>query len=157
MFCYQCEQTARGEGCGKSGVCGKQPDVAALQDLLVYALTGLAQAATVGRKAGIRDRAADVFTCEALFATITNVDFNPERFPPLIRRSAAYRDGAKPGRNYYTEFVEKTPADCIVLPFTISSLWLRSSAPLPGASGSSLAFSACGPVPLSVRSACACP
>ena len=92
MFCYQCEQTARGEGCGKSGVCGKQPDVAALQDLLVYALTGLAQAAAAGRKAGIRDRAADVFTCEALFATITNVDFNPERFPPLIRRSAAYRD-----------------------------------------------------------------
>ena len=45
MFCYQCEQTARGEGCGKSGVCGKQPDVAALQDLLVYALTGMAQAA----------------------------------------------------------------------------------------------------------------
>jgi hydroxylamine reductase len=92
MFCYQCEQTARGEGCGKSGVCGKQPDVAALQDLLVYALTGLAQAAAVGRKAGIRDRAADVFTCEALFATITNVDFNPERFPPLIRRSVSYRD-----------------------------------------------------------------
>ncbi|MEK6654158.1 MAG: hypothetical protein AABY92_03280 [Thermodesulfobacteriota bacterium] len=92
MYCYQCEQTARGEGCGKSGVCGKQPDVAALQDLLVYALTGLAQAAAVGRKAGIRYRAADVFTCEPLFATVTNVDFNPERFPPLIRRSAAYRD-----------------------------------------------------------------
>jgi hydroxylamine reductase len=92
MFCYQCEQTARGEGCDKSGVCGKQPDVAALQDLLVYSLTGLAQAAAAGRKAGIRDRAADVFTCEALFATITNVDFNPERFPPLIRRSVACRD-----------------------------------------------------------------
>ena len=41
MFCYQCEQTAKGEGCTKIGVCGKQPEVAALQDLLVYALKGL--------------------------------------------------------------------------------------------------------------------
>ena len=53
----------------------------------------MAQAATAARKAGIRDRAADVFTCEALFATITNVDFDPDRFLPLIRRAAALRDG----------------------------------------------------------------
>jgi hydroxylamine reductase len=92
MFCYQCEQTVKGIACDVSGVCGKQPDVAALQDLLVYALTGLAQAAAAARKAGIRDRAADVFTCEALFATVTNVDFDPDRFLPLIRRSAAMRD-----------------------------------------------------------------
>ncbi len=92
MFCYQCEQTARGIACDKSGVCGKPPDVAALQDLLVYALTGLAQAAVSARKAGIRDRAADVFTCEALFATVTNVDFDPERFLPLIRRAVELRD-----------------------------------------------------------------
>jgi len=43
MFCYQCEQTAKGLGCDKLGVCGKQPDVSDLQDLLVYALTGLAR------------------------------------------------------------------------------------------------------------------
>ena len=93
MFCYQCEQTAKGEGCDKSGVCGKLPDVAALQDLLVYALTGLAQAAAAARKAGIRDHEADVFTCEALFATLTNVDFDPARFSTLIHRAAALRDG----------------------------------------------------------------
>ena len=92
MFCYQCEQTARGEGCGKSGVCGKKPDVAALQDLLVYTLTGLAQAAAAAGRAGIRDRKVDVFACEALFATVTNVDFDPERFPPLIRKAAALRN-----------------------------------------------------------------
>ncbi len=92
MFCYQCEQTARGEGCGKSGVCGKLPDVAALQDLLVYALTGMAQAAVAAAKAGIRDRAVDLFTCEALFATLTNVDFDPARIAPLIRRAAVLRD-----------------------------------------------------------------
>ncbi|MDP2839932.1 MAG: hydroxylamine reductase, partial [Syntrophales bacterium] len=92
MFCYQCEQTARGEGCGKSGVCGKQPDVAALQDLLLYALTGMAQAAVAAQRVGIRDRAADLFVCEALFTTVTNVDFDPERLAPLIRRAAALRD-----------------------------------------------------------------
>ena len=92
MFCYQCEQTAKGIACDKSGVCGKLPDVAALQDLLVYALTGLAQAAVSARKAGIRDREADLFSCEALFATLTNVDFDPERFLPLIHRAAALRD-----------------------------------------------------------------
>jgi len=92
MFCYQCEQTARGQGCDKSGVCGKPPDVAALQDLLVWALTGMAQAARAAADAGFRDRAVAVFTCEALFATVTNVDFDPERFVPLIRRAVALRD-----------------------------------------------------------------
>ncbi len=52
MFCYQCEQTAKGEGCTKIGVCGKQPEVAALQDLLVYAIRGLSQVAVEGRKVG---------------------------------------------------------------------------------------------------------
>jgi len=49
MFCYQCEQTAKGEGCTKIGVCGKQPEVAALQDLLIYALKGLSLYAVEGR------------------------------------------------------------------------------------------------------------
>ena len=48
MFCFQCEQTAKGEGCTKIGVCGKQPDVAVLQDLLIYAVKGLSQVAVEG-------------------------------------------------------------------------------------------------------------
>ena len=95
MFCYQCEQTAKGEGCTKIGVCGKQPDVAALQDLLVYALRGLALYAVEGRKVGVRDRGVDVFTCEAAFSTLTNVNFDPERFPTLINRCVALRDQMK--------------------------------------------------------------
>jgi hydroxylamine reductase len=66
--------------------------VAALQDLLVYALAGLGQVAAAAGQSGIRDREADVMACEGLFATLTNVDFDPERFPPLIRRAAALRD-----------------------------------------------------------------
>ena len=92
MFCNQCEQTAKGTGCDKSGVCGKQPDVAALQDLLVYALAGMSQVACAARQAGIVDRVADVMTSEGLFATVTNVDFDPERFDPLIRRVVALRE-----------------------------------------------------------------
>ncbi|MGA2332267.1 MAG: hydroxylamine reductase [Syntrophales bacterium] len=92
MFCYQCEQTAKGEACTNAGVCGKQADVAALQDLLTYALTGLSLVAAEGRKVGIVDRDVDVFICGSLFATLTNVNFDPERFAALLRQSVQYRD-----------------------------------------------------------------
>ncbi len=92
MFCYQCEQTAKGEGCVKIGVCGKQPDVAALQDLLTYAVKGLSQVAVEGRKVGITDNQTDIFTCEALFSTLTNVDFDPNRFVTLINRTVELRE-----------------------------------------------------------------
>jgi len=92
MFCYQCEQTAKGEGCDKVGVCGKQPDVAALQDLLTYALAGLSVVAHAGRKVGIVNKRVDILTCEALFATLTNVSFDPERFAVLINECATLRD-----------------------------------------------------------------
>jgi len=95
MFCYQCEQTAKGEGCTKVGVCGKQPDVAALQDLLIYALKGLSLYAVEGRKVDVNDREVNVFTCEAIFSTLTNVDFDPDRFPPLINRCVELRDNLK--------------------------------------------------------------
>jgi hydroxylamine reductase len=92
MFCNQCEQTAKGEGCTKVGVCGKQPDVAALQDLLTHAVKGLAVCAVEGRKVGVKDREADVFACEAIFSTLTNVDFDPDRFVSLVRRCVALRE-----------------------------------------------------------------
>ena len=95
MFCFQCEQTAKGEGCTKVGVCGKQPEVAALQDLLIYALKGLSLFAAEGRKVGINDQEVNVFACEALFSTLTNVNFDPERFPPLINRCVELRENLK--------------------------------------------------------------
>ena len=95
MFCFQCEQTAKGEGCTNVGVCGKGPEVAALQDLLVYALKGLSLYAIEGRKAGINEDAVNTFTCEAMFSTLTNVDFDSERFVELIKKSVAMRDSLK--------------------------------------------------------------
>ncbi len=95
MFCYQCEQTAKGEGCVKIGVCGKQADVAALQDLLTHAMKGLALFAVEGRKVGESDRQVNVFTCEALFSTLTNVNFDPADIANLIRRAVELRDALK--------------------------------------------------------------
>ena len=95
MFCYQCEQTAKGTGCTVLGVCGKQPEVAALQDLLLYTLMGLSQVAVEGRKVGVSDPDVNVFTVKAAFSTLTNVDFDPERFLALITEAAGKRDRLK--------------------------------------------------------------
>jgi hydroxylamine reductase len=95
MFCYQCEQTAKGEGCTKIGVCGKKPEVAAMQDLLVYVLKGLSQVAVQAREMGITDHEVDVFTCEATFATLTNVNFDPERFVEFVDRAVELREALK--------------------------------------------------------------
>ena len=95
MFCFQCEQTAKGEGCTKIGVCGKQPEVAALQDLLVYATKGIAQVAVAGAKVNVSDPAVNQFTCEAIFSTLTNVDFDPARFVTLVKDAVKHRDALK--------------------------------------------------------------
>ena len=92
MFCYQCEQAAKGQGCTVSGVCGKDPETAALQDLLVYAVEGLSMYAHRARELGVRDAEADVFVPEALFSTLTNVSFDPDRFRELIARACGLRE-----------------------------------------------------------------
>jgi len=95
MFCFQCEQTAKGEGCTKIGVCGKKPEIAALQDLLIYTVKGLSLVAVEGRKKGLSDDQVDRFTCEAIFSTLTNVDFDPDRFVKLITEGVNLRDACK--------------------------------------------------------------
>jgi hydroxylamine reductase len=76
MFCYQCEQTAGGTGCTKSGVCGKNEDIQSLQDTLLYGLKGIAAYAYHARELGARDEQVDSFMHEALFKTVTNVSFD---------------------------------------------------------------------------------
>ncbi|NLX91142.1 MAG: hydroxylamine reductase [Firmicutes bacterium] len=92
MFCHQCEQTARGTGCTVRGVCGKNPEVAALQDLLIHALKGLSLYAVEGRKCGLTDAKVNHFTCESLFATLTNVNFDAARFEGFIKRCTELRE-----------------------------------------------------------------
>jgi hydroxylamine reductase len=92
VFCYQCEQTAKGEGCTVRGVCGKDLETAALQDLLIYALKGLSMYAHRARRLGVTDHEADVFVLEGLFATLTNVNFDPERFRELVFTACGLRE-----------------------------------------------------------------
>lgn len=95
MFCYQCEQTVGGTGCTKFGSCGKDPISAALQDLLLYATEGISMYAHRAGEMGIRDREIDVFAIEALFTTVTNVNFDPERLQSLVMKATEFKERAK--------------------------------------------------------------
>jgi hydroxylamine reductase len=109
MFCYQCEQTAKGTGCTVRGVCGKDAETAALQDLLVYATKGISMYAHRARELGVSDHAIDVFTIEALFSTLTNVNFDPERLQCWLLKAAEVRDKAKGLYEGACERVGRTP------------------------------------------------
>jgi hydroxylamine reductase len=76
MFCNQCEETARGIACTKVGVCGKNEDIASLQDTLIYGLKGVAAYAYHARELGMRDEQVDAFMHDGLFSTLTNVNFD---------------------------------------------------------------------------------
>lgn len=95
MFCYQCEQASNGKGCTKIGVCGKDPEVSALQDLLIYTLKGLSLVANEGRGHKVNDQDVNLFLAKGLFSTLTNVDFDPQRFDKLIRKSVELREDLK--------------------------------------------------------------
>jgi hydroxylamine reductase len=95
MFCYQCEQTAKGVGCTAFGVCGKDPQTASLQDLLIYALKDISRYAHFARQLGAVDRTINVFTIKALFSTLTNVNFDPTRFLVLLQEAASIKQRAK--------------------------------------------------------------
>lgn len=95
MFCYQCEQAVKGAGCTAFGNCGKDPQTAALQDLLVYALKDISRYAHRARELGRIDETINVFTVKALFSTLTNVNFAPVRFQAFLRQAASIREKAK--------------------------------------------------------------
>lgn len=117
MYCNQCEQTAKGVGCTTHGVCGKDADVAALQDLLIHAAMGLSLYAQEGRKVGLVDSEVNLFTAQGIFATLTNVDFDPARFQNLINKAVSLRgelkgkiDGAGGNVNFEADAANFTPA-----------------------------------------------
>jgi hydroxylamine reductase len=95
MFCYQCEQTSKGEGCQTIGVCGKDETTATLQDLLIHVIKGISMYAHRARQQGAADPEIDAFTIRAIFATLTNVNFDPERLVELIHQAEVTRDAAR--------------------------------------------------------------
>ncbi|MCI5159112.1 MAG: hydroxylamine reductase, partial [Candidatus Electrothrix sp. AUS1_2] len=95
MYCNQCEQTAKGIACTAIGVCGKNEQVADIEDVLIYALCGMSLFAHEARQKGITDEAVDRFTMEAVFSTLTNVNFDPERFVVLINKAVELPESLK--------------------------------------------------------------
>jgi hydroxylamine reductase len=95
MFCYQCQETVKNEGCNIKGVCGKTEETANLQDLLIYVLKGIAIYTEKAKAAGALDGKYGRFTIEALFATITNVNFDNDRIIELMREALKLRNELK--------------------------------------------------------------
>ncbi len=113
MFCNQCEQTERssnGDGCASGkGLCGKDAPTADLQDLLLYAVEGVAQHASAARQLGVVDQEARRFILHAVFSTLTNVNFDAARFVPLIQQAAAVRDRLRDAAAAQAERLGQTP------------------------------------------------
>ncbi|NLX48346.1 MAG: hydroxylamine reductase [Methanospirillum sp.] len=111
MFCYQCEETVRGTGCTTRGVCGKDEVLAGLQDVLLYVARGIAHRDLAAREAGGAgsDEARHILI-DALFMTITNVNFDPEVFRDEIRRAVALRDALPPAGPGAPDAATWTPA-----------------------------------------------
>jgi len=99
MFCYQCEQTARTDtsvGCStERGNCGKDAQTSDLQDLLIYAVKGIAQYNQLARENGNADNEASAFILKSMFSTLTNVNFNAARFTAMIQEASVIRDRVK--------------------------------------------------------------
>ncbi len=95
MFCYQCQETAKGTGCTIKGVCGKEESTAGLQDLLVFILKGLAVADREVRKQGKDNADTGMFVAQAMFATITNANFDNARITALIKEALQRREALK--------------------------------------------------------------
>ncbi|NLM98152.1 MAG: hydroxylamine reductase [Halanaerobiaceae bacterium] len=95
MFCFQCQETAKGKGCAVRGVCGKTDEVANLQDLLIYILKGISVYAGEAKEFGIQNERIGSFITKSLFSTITNVSFVPEDFEARIREAFEVREDIK--------------------------------------------------------------
>lgn len=95
MFCYQCEQTANGKGCTVRGVCGKDPEVSALIDLTHYAARGVSIYAHRARALGASDRSVDRAVVKALFSTVTNVNFDADRYVKILKDLYEKKETAK--------------------------------------------------------------
>jgi len=109
MFCRQCEQAAKGQACTISGICGKKPEVATLQDLLVYALEGISLYANLAHGLNIKDKDSDIFVTDGLFTTVTNVNFSSEKIAELIYK--AYETKERIKKLFLQEYKNNTGKD----------------------------------------------
>jgi len=120
MFCFQCQETAKGTGCTIKGVCGKTEDVANLQDLLIFLMKGISKFAVRLREKGEEFPEVNKFIMDGLFMTITNANFDKQRFVKKIKESFIIRDKVK------NRLIEKgetdLPCDCDCLTWKAETL-----------------------------------
>ena len=95
MFCFQCQETAKGTGCTVVGVCGKKDDLANMQDLLIYTIKGVAIVNTMAREIGINQKKTDQFIINGLFMTITNANWDKNEFFNTVREGLELREEIK--------------------------------------------------------------
>ncbi len=95
MFCYQCQEAAKGVGCTIKGVCGKDDEVSNLQDLLIYVTKGVSILTQLGNKNNVKIPQADKYVFEALFTTITNANFDDKAIVAKIKEGFAVREIVK--------------------------------------------------------------
>ncbi len=109
MFCFQCQETAKNEGCTIKGVCGKPEDTANLQDLLIYVLRGIAVYGEKGSELGVSNKENGLFAAQALFTTITNANWDNDRFVAMVREGLKRRDQIK--EKFLAAYKEKNGKD----------------------------------------------
>ncbi len=95
MFCYQCQETAKGTGCTIKGVCGKTDEVANMQDLLIYVTKGVSIYAQIARENGVESEKVNHFVFDALFVTITNANFDYDAIVAKVKNGLKVREGLK--------------------------------------------------------------
>ncbi len=95
MFCFQCQETAKNQGCTLTGVCGKKEDTANLQDLLIYIIKGISIWLEKAKGFGLINNKAGLFIAKSLFSTITNANFDNTRFIALIKEALKIREQAQ--------------------------------------------------------------
>src|SRR3989339_1193199 len=95
MFCYQCQETAKNNGCTIQGVCGKTADVANLQDLLVFLCKGISMYSVPLREMGVENSEVNKFITDSLFMTITNANFDKDRFISRVNQAIDLREATR--------------------------------------------------------------
>jgi hydroxylamine reductase len=125
MFCYQCQETAKNTGCTIKGVCGKSEETANLQDLLIFALKGLAVFGEKAAQLGVSTGDNGLFLTKALFSTITNANFDNDRLTALIREALKRKESLKD--TFLTAYKEKNGRD-FVEPLPNSATWYSDDA-----------------------------
>ena len=140
MFCYQCEQTANGKGCTRLGVCGKTPEIANLQDLLIYQVKGISCYGKVLSELGHPiEKAVIAFIESVLFTTLTNVNFDAEVHVQLLQESQKIKDSLREkvsASEGSSNLHDSDYCSCILLRlstgFLLQNLKCSTMPPLPG-------------------------